>query len=125
MKKINYARDLLEGPWDDVGEFLAIISNKPQSYASLKLPPTKSLTGVALLKKITTQSINRSTIIIYLRRGLGGDMCHIAESCIVIETVGPENGYKRDNYSPHLVTNQLSTANKHVLESELKCQNVS
>ena len=33
VKKINYARDLLEGPWDDVGEFLAILPNK---LASLK-----------------------------------------------------------------------------------------
>ena len=40
MKKINYARDLLEGPWDDAGEFLAcivyIVSIVPNKLASLK-----------------------------------------------------------------------------------------
>ena len=71
-------------------------------------------------------------------------MCHNAEKYVVIETVGPENGYKRDNYSLHLVTNKLCTANKQkiyndekmilshpscfdltFLESDFKCQNVS
>ena len=34
VKKINYARDLLEGPWDDVGEFLACCI--PNKISSLK-----------------------------------------------------------------------------------------
>ena len=34
VKKINYARDLLEGPWDDVGEFLACIAYPTSSQAS-------------------------------------------------------------------------------------------
>ena len=78
MKKINYARDLLEGPWDDAtGEFFPRKCHQtPQS-----IPPFNSLLG---------------------------NMCGNAESYIawiVIETIGPENGCERDSYSPHFITN--------------------
>ena len=81
MKKINYARDLLEGPWDDAtGEFF------PKTFTK---PP------------------NQSRHFIHSWKGLG-NVCRNAESYIawiVIETIGPENGCERDSYSTHFITN--------------------